>query len=66
MAARRKQQRPEKLRVSATVVLDAAALERARAKAGEHDMAFSDYLEKAVKLYGKYLDKKVSVISRPV
>lgn len=65
MASKGKGQRPDKLRVSATVVVDAAALERARAKAGEHDMAFSDYLERAVRLYGKYLDKKVSVIRRP-
>ncbi|MCB2225272.1 MAG: hypothetical protein KQH53_01250 [Desulfarculaceae bacterium] len=58
--------RPAPLRVSATVVVDAATLERARAKAVEHEMSFSRYLEKAVRLYGKVLDKKVSVVPRPL
>ncbi|MCF8032111.1 MAG: hypothetical protein K9K66_02575 [Desulfarculaceae bacterium] len=58
--------RPAPLRVSATVVVDAATLERARAKAAQHEISFSKYLERAVRLYGKVLDKKVSVVPRPL
>lgn len=61
-----KQTKPEKLRVSATVVMDAGALEKARAKAAQHDMPFPVYLEQAVRLYGKYLDKKITVLARPI
>lgn len=56
----------EPLRVAASLVMDAAALERARAKAAEHRMPFAEYLEKSVRLYGKVLDKKVSVVPRPI
>jgi len=66
MAAAKADQKPDKLRVSATVVMDVAFLERARAKARQHGMPFSLYLERAVRLYGLYLDKKVSVIARPL
>jgi hypothetical protein len=66
MAATKADPKPDKLRVSATVVMDVAALERARAKARQHGIPFSHYLERAVRLYGLYLDKKVSVIARPL
>jgi predicted DNA binding CopG/RHH family protein len=61
-----KREKPEKLRISATVVMDADSLEKARAKAAEHGMPFPVYLEQAVRLYGKYLDKKISVLARPI
>ena len=48
------------------MVMDADSLERARAKAAEHGMPFPVYLEQAVRLYGKYLDKKISVLARPI
>lgn len=56
----------EKLRVTATVVMDGAALARARDKAREHGMPFSVFLEQACRNYGKILDKKVSIIARPI
>ncbi len=59
-------EKAKKLRVSAVVVMDADSLEKARAKAVEHDMPFPVYLEQAVRLYGKYLDKKISVLARPI
>eukprot|EP01022_Parablepharisma_sp_SALTPOND_P019482 TRINITY_DN33240_c0_g1_i3.p1 TRINITY_DN33240_c0_g1~~TRINITY_DN33240_c0_g1_i3.p1 ORF type:complete len:695 (-),score=151.94 TRINITY_DN33240_c0_g1_i3:192-2276(-) len=58
--------RPQPLRVAANLVVDAATLDKARAKAAEHGMSFSRYLEKSVRLYGKVLDKKVSVVPRPL
>ncbi len=58
--------REKRVRVSAMVVMDVAALERARAKAEEHGVEFPEYLERAVRLYGKFLDKKISVIARPI
>ena len=54
------------LRVAATVVMDADTLEKARAKAAQHRLSFSEYLEEAVRLYGRALDKKVSVVPRPI
>lgn len=57
---------PGPVRVSSLVVMDTAALQRARKKAGQHGVPFADYLEEAVKLYGKLLDKKVAVINRPI
>lgn len=57
---------PGRVRVSAQVVMDAASLERARAKAQQHDMPFSVFLEQACRLYGKYLDKKITPIARPI
>jgi hypothetical protein len=66
MSPKAKEKKPEKLRVSAMVVMDADSLERARAKAKEHEMPFPVYLEQAVRLYGKYLDKKISVLARPI
>ncbi|MEW5912011.1 MAG: hypothetical protein AB1814_05615 [Thermodesulfobacteriota bacterium] len=66
MPASKAEPKPDKLRVSATVVMDVTVLERARAKARQHNMPFSHYLERAVRLYGLYLDKKVSVIARPL
>jgi len=56
----------EPLRVAASLVIDAAALERARNKAAKHRVPFAEYLEEAVRLYGKVLDKKVSVVPRPI
>ena len=56
----------EPLRVAASLVMDAASLERARAKAAKHRVPFAEYLEEAVRLYGKVLDKKVSVVPRPI
>jgi|GEM_PF-1262031 hypothetical protein len=61
-----KDERPPKLRVAAVVVMDGAMLAKARAKAEEHGVPFSDYMERAARLYGKFLDKKVSVIARPI
>jgi len=58
--------RPDPLRVAATVVVDAATLEKARAKAAQYDIPFSKYLERSLRLYGKTLDKKVSVVPRPI
>ncbi len=66
MSSKAKEKKPEKLRVSAMVVMDADYLDKARAKAAEHDMPFPVYLEQAVRLYGKYLDKKISVLARPI
>ncbi len=66
MAKRDADPQPEPLRVAATLVVDAATLERARAKARQHQVSFSEYLEEAVRLYGKVLDKKVSVVPRPI
>jgi hypothetical protein len=66
MAKRDAARQPEPLRVAATLVVDAATLERARAKARQHQVSFSEYLEEAVRLYGKVLDKKVSVVPRPI
>jgi hypothetical protein len=48
----------KQVRISILVVMDQAVLERARKKAEEHGMSFSDFLERACRLYGKYLDKK--------
>ncbi|MBU1274496.1 MAG: hypothetical protein KJ720_03900 [Proteobacteria bacterium] len=56
----------EPLRVAASLVMDAASLERARAKAAQHQIPFAEYLEEAVRLYGRVLDKKVSVVPRPI
>ena len=56
----------ERLRVSAPLVMDIDSLERARNKAAEHGMPFAVFLEQACRLYGKYLDKKISVIARPI
>lgn len=61
-----KQSEEGSVRVSAMVVMDAQSLERARRKAEEHGVPFPDYLERAVRLYGKFLDKKVTVIARPI
>jgi len=66
MSPKSKSARPPKLRVSAVVVMDADSLERAKAKARQHDMPFPVYLEQAVRLYGMHLDKKISVIARPI
>jgi hypothetical protein len=63
----RKSAAPEEgVRVSALVVLDADVLEKARNKAQQHGIPFPKYLERACRLYGKYLDRKVTVISRPL
>lgn len=56
----------QQVRISALLVMDAAVLERARAKAEQHEMPFPDFLERACRLYGKYLDKKITVIARPI
>jgi hypothetical protein len=56
----------KQVRISTLLVMDQAVLERARKKAEEHDMPFPDFLERACRLYGKYLDKKVTVIARPI
>ncbi len=64
--ARKHSATPEKLRVTASVVMDAEALERARAKARQHGMPFSVFLEQACRNYGKILDKKVTIIARPI
>ena len=61
-----KEKEKEPLRVAAYLVMDAEALERARVKAARHRMPFADYLEEAVRLYGKVLDKKVRVVPRPI
>ncbi|MBI5524293.1 MAG: hypothetical protein HY910_16835 [Desulfarculus sp.] len=66
MNAKDKALRGEKVRVASLVVMDAAMLERARRKAAQHGVPFPDYLERAVRLYGKLLDKKVTVIARPI
>lgn len=58
--------RGQKVRVASLVVMDAAMLERARHKAAEYGVAFPEYLERAVRLYGKFLDKKIMVIARPI
>ncbi len=57
---------PEQVRVSARVVMDQQALAKAQDKAKQHGVPFPEYLERAVKLYGKLLDKKITVISRPL
>jgi len=54
------------IRVTASVVMDLAMLEKAKAKANQHDITFSEFLEKAVKLYGRVLDHRVVVVTRPV
>lgn len=59
-------QRPERLRIAASMVMDEAALAKARAKAEEHGMDFARFLEGACRLYGRYLDKKVTIIARPL
>jgi hypothetical protein len=56
----------DRLRVSAPVVMDVDSLERARQKAAQHGMPFAIFMEQACRLYGKYLDKKISVIARPI
>ncbi|MCB2187998.1 MAG: hypothetical protein KQJ78_16385 [Deltaproteobacteria bacterium] len=61
-----KKESPQPLRVASLLVMDQAMLEKARAKAQQHDVPFPEFLERACRLYGKYLDKKVSVIARPV
>lgn len=66
MNAKDKALRGEKVRMASLVVMDGAMLERARRKAAQHGVAFPDYLERAVRLYGKLLDKKVTVIARPI
>jgi len=66
MSPKDKEGKPPKLRVSAVVVMDGDSLEKARRKAAEHDMPFPVYLEQAVRLYGKYLDKKITVLARPI
>jgi len=66
MGDKEKDRRPPRLRVATVVVMDGAMLEKARQKAEEHGIPFSDYLERSVRLYGKFLDKKVSVIARPI
>ncbi|MFH1034841.1 MAG: hypothetical protein V1806_10085 [Pseudomonadota bacterium] len=66
MSAKDKTLRGEKVRISSTVVVDAAMLERARLKAAEHGVPFPEYLERAMRLYGKFLDKKITVIARPI
>ena len=66
MSAKDKVIKGQKVRVASLVVMDAAALERARHKAAQHGVPFPEYLERAVRLYGKLLDKKVSVIARPI
>ncbi len=66
MAKNHAAKNPEHLRVAASLVMDADSLERARAKAAQHRVPFAEYLEEAVRLYGKVLDKKVSVVPRPI
>ena len=56
----------DSVRISAMVVMDAASLDRAKAKAEQHNMPFPEYLERAVRMYGKYLDKKITAIARPI
>lgn len=58
--------REEPVRISAMVVLDADQLAKARAKAEQHGVSFPEYLERACRLYGKYLDRKITVIARPI
>lgn len=65
-AKSRQEVEAKQVRISTLLVLDQAVLERARKKAEEHDMPFPDFLERACRLYGKYLDKKVTVIARPI
>ncbi len=62
----RQEVQAQQVRISALVVMDAAVLERAREKAAQYDMPFPDFLERACRLYGKYLDRKISVIARPI
>lgn len=63
--SKRKDQAKESgVRVSALLVMDAVVLDKARDKAKQHEMPFPDYLERACRLYGKYLDHKISVIRR--
>lgn len=64
--ARKHRIAPDKLRVTAPVVMDADALERAQAKARQHGMPFPVFLEQACRNYGKILDKKVTIIARPI
>ncbi len=66
MSPKPKKSRPQKLRISATVVMDAEALARARAKAQQHNMPFEVFLENAVRFYGKYLDKRITTVARPI
>lgn len=67
MKAKNKQEeRASQVRISALLVIDAGTLARARAKAEQHEMPFPDFLERACRLYGKYLDRKISVIGRPI
>lgn len=65
-AKSRQEVEAKQVRISTLLVLDQAVLERARKKAEEHGMPFPDFLERACRLYGKYLDKKVTVIARPI
>jgi hypothetical protein len=66
MSPKSKRDNPPRVRVSAVVVMDVDSLARAKAKAREHEMPFPVFLEQAVRLYGKYLDKKVGVFARPI
>ena len=66
MAGKQKEEQDRRVRVSAMVVMDQAVLERARAKAEQHGVSLPYYLERAVRLYGKFLDKKITVIARPI
>lgn len=58
--------RPEPVRVSARLVMDRQTLAKAQEKAAQHGLTFPQYMERAVRLYGKMLDKKVTVIARPL
>jgi hypothetical protein len=66
MSPKSKRDNPPRVRVSAVVVMDMDSLARAKAKAREHEMPFPVFLEQAVRMYGKYLDKKVGVFARPI
>jgi hypothetical protein len=68
-SAKSKRQSPSSepgVRVSALLVIDATVLNKARDKSRQHGIPFPDYIERAVRLYGKYLDRKITVISRPI
>ena len=62
----KKSEPPPKLRISQLLVMDQATLKRAQAKAAQHGVPLTEYLEEAVALYGKFLDKKISVVPRPI
>jgi hypothetical protein len=63
---RKTRNKEQGVRVSALVVMDAQVLDKARDKARQHGIPFSNYLERACRVYGKYLDHKITVIARPL